>query len=341
MVDIEATELTADEKLLLSDPLVGGVILFSRNYHSLQQLEELVQVIQAIKKPRLLIAVDQEGGRVQRFKDGFSILPSMRRFGEVYDNDHKQALELARQCGWLMASEVRSTGIDISFAPVLDIDKNVSAVIGDRAFHKDCFAVAKLAQAFTKGMQEADMQGTGKHFPGHGSIEADSHIATPVDERCLNEIEMDDLKPFQFLIDSGINALMMAHVIYPRVDKNPAGFSSFWIKEILRKKLAFQGAVFSDDLSLEGAASAGSYAERVRKALDAGCDMTLICNNREGVWEAVKHLEGYASPASSLRLAHLHGKVFYSRDQLTHQQRWKQAKNLLEKYVDEPSLELL
>jgi len=341
MVDIEGTELTADDKLLLTDPLVGGVILFSRNYHSLEQLEALVQSIQAIKRPRLLIAVDQEGGRVQRFKDGFTILPAMRRFGEIYDKDHKQALELAQQCGWLMASEVRSTGIDISFAPVLDIDKGISAVIGDRAFHKDCFAAAKLAQAFTLGMQEADMQGTGKHFPGHGSIEADSHIAMPVDERGINDIEMDDLKPFQFLIDSGINALMMAHVIYPRVDKNPAGFSSFWIKQILRKKLGFQGAVFSDDLNMQGAAIAGSYAERARKAFDAGCDMALICNNREGAWEAVKSLQGYSSPASSLRLAHLHGKVFYSRDELIHQPRWKQAKALLEKYVEEPSLNLL
>jgi len=185
------------------------------------------------------------------------------------------------------------------------------------------------------------MQGTGKPFPGHGSIEADSHIAMPVDERGINDIEMDDLKPFQFLIDSGINALMMAHVIYPRVDKNPAGFSSFWIKQILRKKLGFQGAVFSDDLNMQGAAIAGSYAERARKAFDAGCDMALICNNREGAWEAVKSLQGYSSPASSLRLAHLHGKVFYSRDELIHQPRWKQAKALLEKYVEEPSLNLL
>ncbi len=341
MVDIEGIELTADDRLLLSDPLVGGVILFSRNYFSLEQLEKLVQSIQAIKTPRLLIAVDQEGGRVQRFKDGFTILPAMRRFGEIYEIDHKQALELARQCGWLMASEVRSAGIDISFAPILDIDKGISAVIGDRAFHKDCFVAAKLAQAFTRGMHEADMQATGKHFPGHGSIEADSHIAMPIDERSLSEIEMEDLKPFQLLIDSGINALMMAHVIYPRVDKNPAGFSSFWIKEILRNRMRFQGAVFSDDLSMQGAAFAGNYAERARLALDAGCDMALICNSREGAWEAVKSLEGYSSPASSLRLAHLHAKEFYSREELTHQQRWTLAKSMLEKYVDEPSLTLL
>ena len=341
MADIAGQELTADDRLLLSSPIVGGVILFSRNYHSLQQLEKLVKSIQAIKSPRLLLAVDQEGGRVQRFKDGFTILPSMRRFGEIYDADHKMALELARQCGWLMASEVRSTGIDISFAPVLDIDKGVSSVIGDRAFHSDPFVVGKIAQAFIAGMEEAGMQATGKHFPGHGSIAADSHVAMPVDERSLVDIEMDDLRPFHFMVNAGINALMMAHVIYSRVDPQPAGFSSFWMKTMLRDKMHFQGAIFSDDLSMEGAVLAGNYTQRAKIALDAGCDMILVCNNRQAAWEVVNSLQGYFNPASSLRLAHLHGKESVSRETLVSESRWQEAKTLLNKYVDDPSLNLL
>lgn len=341
MVDISGQELTADDRALLADPLVGGVILFSRNYHSLEQLESLVKAIQAIKKPRLLIAVDQEGGRVQRFKDGFTILPAMRRFGEIYDADQKMALDLAQHCGWLMASEICSTGIDISFAPVLDIDKGISTVIGDRAFHSDPFVVSKIAQAFIVGMGEAGMLATGKHFPGHGSIAADSHVAMPIDERPLREIEMDDLKPFQFMIDAGINALMMAHVIYSHVDSQPAGFSSFWMKNILRDKMHFQGAIFSDDLSMEGAVIAGDYCRRAKISLETGCDMILICNNREAAWDVLKSLEGYDNPASSLRLAHLHHKHAITRDALVNEPRWKEVKASLDKYVEEPSLNLL
>ncbi|MCU7836969.1 MAG: beta-N-acetylhexosaminidase [gamma proteobacterium symbiont of Taylorina sp.] len=341
MVDIAGQELTADDRHLLSHPAVGGVILFSRNYHSLDQLEKLVQSIQLIKSPRLLIAVDQEGGRVQRFKDGFTILPAMRCFGEVYDSDHKLALDLAQQCGWLMASEIRSAGIDISFAPVLDIDKGISSVIGDRAFHHDPFVVGKIAQAFVKGMDEAGMQATGKHFPGHGSIAADSHIAMPIDERSMVDIEMNDLRPFQFMIEAGLNALMMAHVIYSRVDSQPAGFSSFWMKTMLRDKMHFQGAIFSDDLSMEGAVIAGSYIQRAKISLDCGCDMVLVCNNRAAAWEVVHSLESYADPASSLRLAHLHGKQMLTRETLVNEPRWKEAKKILDKYVEEPSLNLL
>lgn len=341
MVDIAGQELTADDRTLLADPLVGGVILFSRNYHSLEQLEKLLKAIKAIKKPPLLIAVDQEGGRVQRLKDGFTILPAMRRFGEIYDADHKMALELAQHCGWLMASEVCSTGIDISFAPVLDIDKGISSVIGDRAFHSDPYVVSKIAQAFIVGMNEAGMLATGKHFPGHGSIAADSHIAMPIDERPMREIEMDDLKPFQFLIDAGINALMMAHVIYSHVDSQPAGFSSFWMKTILRDKMHFQGAIFSDDLSMEGAVIAGDYPQRAKISLETGCDMIIVCNNRGAAWDVVKSLKGYDNPASSLRLAHLHHKHKMTREDLVKEPRWKKVKTLLDKYVDEPSLDLL
>jgi beta-N-acetylhexosaminidase len=341
MVDIEGQQLTIDDKLLLANPLVGGVILFSRNYHSLSQLQQLVQSLRAIKKPRLLIAVDQEGGRVQRFKEGFTLLPAMRRFGEIYDDDQKRALQLAKQCGWLMASEVCSTGIDISFAPVLDIDKGISSVIGDRAFHHHPFVVGKIAQAFTTGMNEAGMLATGKHFPGHGSIAADSHVAMPVDDRSFKEIEIDDLKPFQFMIDAGIQALMMAHVIYSRVDSQPAGFSHFWMKTLLRDQMHFQGAIFSDDLSMEGAVIAGSYPERAKLSLETGCDMILVCNNRQAAWQVVKSLKGYENPASSLRLAHLHHKPSITRETLIKQPRWQQVRELLSQYVDEPSLNLL
>ena len=341
MIDIAGQKLTSDDRLLLSDPLVGGIILFSRNYHSLPQLKQLVQDIQAIKTPKLLIAVDQEGGRVQRFKDGFTLLPAMRRFGEIYNADHKKALELAQQCGWLMASEVCSTGVDISFAPVLDIDKGISSVIGDRAFHADPFVVGKIAQAFIVGMAEAGMQATGKHFPGHGSIAADSHIAMPIDERPLREIEMDDLKPFQFMIEAGLNALMMAHVIYPKIDRHPAGFSSFWMKTILRDRMHFQGAIFSDDLSMEGAVIVGDYIHRAKISLEAGCDMILVCNNRPAAWQVVKSLIGYNNPASSLRLAHLHHKPLFNREELVQQTRWKEAKALLAKYTRDPSPDLL
>ncbi len=341
MVDIAGQTLTADDCHLLSEPLVGGVILFSRNYHSLPQLEQLVQEIHAIKTPKLLIAVDQEGGRVQRFKEGFTLLPAMRRFGEIYDADHKQGLELAQECGWLMASEVCSTGVDISFAPVLDIDKGVSSVIGDRAFHHDPFVVSKIAQSFIVGMAEAGMQATGKHFPGHGSIAADSHIAMPIDERNLYEIEMDDLKPFQFMIEAGLNALMMAHIIYSRVDRQAAGFSSFWMKTMLRDRMHFQGAIFSDDLSMEGAVIAGNYPQRAQLALEAGCDMILVCNNRAAAWQVIQSLSTYNNPASSLRLAHLHHKPLFNREALVKQDRWKKAKALLKKYTRDPSPDLL
>ena len=341
MVDIEGYELTADDRELLSDPAVGGVILFSRNFHSLEQVEKLVKAIHGLRTPRLLIAVDQEGGRVQRFRDGFTILPAMRRFGDIHDTDQSLALALSRECGWLMASEIRSTGIDISFAPVLDLDKGISTVIGDRAFHSDPFVVGKLAQAFTLGMKEAGMQATGKHFPGHGSIAADSHVAMPVDDRPFVDIELEDLRPFKFMIDDGINALMMAHVIYSRVDPKPAGFSAFWMKTLLRDRLHFQGAVFSDDLSMEGAVIAGDYIQRAQLSLEAGCDMILVCNNRAAAWDVVRSLKDYSDPASSLRLSHMHGQHFVSRETLVSEPRWKEARAMLTKYVEEPSQDLL
>jgi beta-N-acetylhexosaminidase len=340
MVDIEGLELTVEDRQLLVNPVVGGIILFSRNFHSLDQLENLVEQIHQIRTPPILIAVDQEGGRVQRFKDGFTILPAMRRFGEIYDNNPELALHLAKDCGWLMASEIRSTGIDISFAPVLDLDKGISTIIGARAFHSDPGVVGILAKAFVCGMSEAGMQATGKHFPGHGSIAADSHIAMPVDNRSFREIEQEDLYPFKYLINSGIHALMIAHVLYPEADTQPAGFSSFWMKDILRDQLEFQGAIFSDDLSMEGAVVAGSYPQRASSALQSGCDMILVCNNRSAALEVADSLIDYDNPASSMRLAHLHGKKSVSREHLVTQERWLRSRKQLEKYLDEPSQNL-
>lgn len=340
MVDIEGLELSNEDKRLLLNPVVGGVILFSRNFHSLDQLEVLVEQIHQLRKPPLLIAVDQEGGRVQRFKDGFTILPAMRRFGEIYDNNPEMAIHLAKDCGWLMASEIRSTGIDISFAPVLDLDKGISSIIGGRAFHCDPGVVGLLGKAFVGGMNEAGMQATGKHFPGHGSIAADSHIAMPVDERSLLDIEQEDLYPFKYLIHSGIHALMVAHIIYPDADSKAAGFSSFWIKDILRKQLDFQGAIFSDDLSMEGAVIAGNYIQRASSSLQAGCDMILICNNRDAAFEVADSLSEYINPASSMRLAHLHGTNTITRENLVTQERWLRSRKQLKKFLDEPSQNL-
>jgi beta-N-acetylhexosaminidase len=340
MVDIDGLELTAEDEQLLTNPIVGGIILFSRNYKSLDQLETLVQQIHQLRNPPLLIAVDQEGGRVQRFKDGFTILPAMRRFGEIYDSNPELAIKLSKNCGWLMASEIRSMGIDISFAPVLDLDKGISSIIGGRAFHSDPGVVGVLAKAFVAGMNEAGMQATGKHFPGHGSIAADSHIAMPIDERSLESIEREDLYPFKYLIESGIHALMIAHVIYSKVDPNPAGFSSFWMKTNLREKLGFQGAIFSDDLSMEGAVIAGNYIQRAKISLQAGCDMILVCNNRQAALEVADSLKDYNNPASSMRLAHLHGTDEISRDKLVTQERWLTVRKQLEKYIDEPSQNL-
>jgi beta-N-acetylhexosaminidase len=340
MVDVEGLELSYEDRRLLLKPVVGGVILFSRNFHSLDQLEVLVEQIHQLRSPPLIIAVDQEGGRVQRFKDGFTILPAMRRFGEIYDHNPEMAIHLTKDCGWLMASEIRSTGIDISFAPVLDLDKGISTIIGARAFHSDPGVVGLLGKAFVNGMNEAGMQATGKHFPGHGSIAADSHIAMPVDERSLQEIEQEDLYPFKYLINSGIHALMIAHVIYPNADTNAAGFSSFWIKDILREQLGFQGAIFSDDLSMEGAVIAGNYIQRAHSSLKAGCDMILVCNNRLAALEVADSLSDYVNPASSMRLAHLHGTNTITRETLVTQERWLRNRKELEKYLDEPSQNL-
>ena len=289
MLDIGGTELTAEDRELLAHPGTGGLIFFSHNFESREQITALVKAIRAVR-PEILVAVDQEGGRVQRFRDGFTRLPPMRRLGECHEQAPQQAIMQAYQLGALMASELVACDIDISFAPVLDLDFGQSSVIGDRSFDADAQAVVALAGAFIDGMRAAGMAATGKHFPGHGFVQADSHLELPVDTRSLDEISAADLVPFQQLAGR-LAGIMPAHVVYQQVDAQPAGFSRFWLQTVLRQQLGFSGVIFSDDLAMAGAAMAGSYAQRAEAALSAGCDMVLVCNDRAGAVEVLECLQ--------------------------------------------------
>ena len=262
MVDVSGLELTADDIERLQHPQVGGVILFARNFAAPLQLIQLCHSIREMRKPSLLIAVDHEGGRVQRFRHGFTAIPAMRELGKLFDRDPAQALAAARGCGFVIASELQAHGVDFTFAPVLDVDYGESGVIGDRALHTDPNVIATLAEALQAGLFAAGMTSVGKQFPGHGYVRADSHLEVPVDERPMAEIAARDLVPFQRLARSGMGGVMPAHVIYPRVDSKPAGFSSIWLQKVLRDKLHFDGLVFSDDLSMEGASTAGGMIAR-------------------------------------------------------------------------------
>ncbi len=278
MVDVAGLELAPEEREMLAHPLVGGVILFARNYAAPEQLRALTAAIHALRAPPLLVAVDHEGGRVQRFIAGFTRLPPMRALGGVHDRDPALARNLAGALGIVLAAELAEHGVDFSFAPVLDIDFGSSSVIGDRAFHSEPAVVTALAGAFVAGMRRVGMSAVGKHFPGHGFVRADSHQEVPVDERERAVIAAHDLAPYAALIGHGLGGVMPAHVIYPRVDARPAGFSPVWLRDILRGELRFRGMIFSDDLSMAGAAVAGGMVERAAAALAAGCDMVLVCN---------------------------------------------------------------
>lgn len=304
MLDVAGLQLSAAEGEMLRNPLVGGVILFSRNYRSPQQLCELTASIRALRKPELLIAVDHEGGRVQRFREGFSRIPAMRRLGETWDRDRELACAAARDIAIVLASELLACGVDFSFTPVLDVDFGASGVIGDRAFHSNPAAIAQLSAALIAGLREAGMAGVGKHFPGHGHVRADSHLALPVDERSYAEIEAVDLVPYRALIKHGLAAVMPAHVVYPCVDAHPAGFSSKWLQQILRERFGFDGMIFSDDLSMEAASVAGGVVERSNAALAAGCDMVLLCNAPE---EASKLLDGLTGRLNQRRAEAMRG----------------------------------
>ena len=340
MVDLKGLSLMQDEKEMLKHPLVGGVILFSRNYESLPQLKKLVQDIHQIRTPRLIVAVDQEGGRVQRFREGFTRLPAAARFGELYDKDRKSALHHVEVTGWLMAIELLSIGVDISFAPVLDLDYGVSSVIGDRAFHKKAEKVADLAHHYMLGMRRAGMAATGKHFPGHGAVHADSHHELPVDERSFADLEFNDLLAFERMIHYDISALMMAHVVFPAVDTLPASFSETWIKKILREQMDFQGVVFSDDLGMAGAECIGNYLQRAEQALRAGSDMVLVCNSPEGRNQVLSGLVPEDNPVSHLRLIRMHGHFKYTLDELHQTEEWKSAVKLVNNIEPSPLLDM-
>ena len=278
MMDVAGTELAGEEADALRHPLVGGVILFTRNYSDRDQLCRLTAAIHALRSPPLLIAVDHEGGRVQRFRPGFTRLPPMRALGRLWDADPAAARAAAQATGYVLAAELRACGVDLSFAPVLDLDHGPSGVIGDRAFHREPLAVAELAGALIDGLQSAGMIGVGKHFPGHGFVSADSHLAIPVDNRSYQAIAEDDMLPYVRLAKA-LGGVMPAHVVYDQVDRLPAGYSRSWLQVVLRQRLGFHGAVFSDDLSMEGAAFAGGVVDRARAATAAGCDMVLLCND--------------------------------------------------------------
>jgi len=323
MIDVEGKTLTQSEQEKINHPNTGAVILFSRNYSHPEQIVKLIDSIRESRDGDILIAVDQEGGRVQRFQTGFTRLPAASLFVDKP--------ELAESAGWLMAAELLAVGVDFSFAPVLDIDCGVSEIIGNRSFSQNQQLATQLASNFRKGMNSAGMAATGKHFPGHGAVALDSHLTLPVDNRELLEIKNKDILPFKQLIAEGLEAIMPAHVVYPKIDSLPAGFSSKWIKQILRTELNFDGTIFSDDLSMEGAASIGDFSQRAKLALEAGCDMVLVCNNATAADEVLNSLLLTIDTKKEQRLKAMRGKTELSLQQLKKTEKWQQISNKINK----------
>lgn len=283
VVDVVGTALTDDDRSRLSHPAAGAVILFSRNFETPEQLKVLTEEIERLREPALPVCVDHEGGRVQRFREGFTVLPPMRTLGRFWDRDRELGKQAARAVAYVAGAELAAHGVDFSFAPVLDLDYGGSSVIGDRALHFDPTAVGALGAAIVQGFADAGLAAVGKHFPGHGYATADTHSAVARDERTVKEIFRKDVLPYKEAIQAGLAGVMPAHVIFPQADAEPAGYSKYWLQEVLRGKLGFDGLVFSDDLSMEGAGTAGGPPERARAALAAGCDMVLLCNDPAGL----------------------------------------------------------
>ena len=327
MIDCEGTQLSSADKDIMKHPLVGGVILFSRNYQTPEQLKELCGSIHSLRDEPLLIAVDHEGGRVQRFKEGFTEIPCMEKLGILFEQDEEKALHVAQDVAWLLAAELSEQGVDFSFTPVLDLNYGMSDIIGNRAFSADKKHVARIAMAFQRGLKAAGMVGIGKHFPGHGAVVPDSHVALPIDNRSLNEIMENDVYPFQAMVDEGMDGIMPAHIIYQQADSQPAGFSEFWLQDVLRKRLGFKGVIFSDDLTMEGASIVGGFPQRARAALAAGCDMALICNNRMAAEEVIDDLSSdfIFDEQSSARLSHFSSSISGGIQNVRSTEQWKKS----------------
>ncbi len=340
MLDIDGLSLTPADRDLLREPAVGGVILFTRNYGSPEQINDLIAEIRALRSPPLIVAVDHEGGRVQRFREGFSAIPPMRSIGREFNRDTAAGEHLARQAGWLIGSELRAVGVDLCFAPCVDLDWGVSEIIGDRAFHPKPEVVGDLAAAFSRGLRSAGMVAIAKHFPGHGAVVADSHLKLPVDRREYGDL-LDDMRPYDKLIRNGLIAgVMTSHVVYQAIDELPASFSAYWMQQELRSRLGFDGAIFCDDLSMKATTEYGSMVVRTRRALDAGCDMVLICNDRPAARKTVASLRDYSNPLSLVRLARLHGTGHVMRESLLASDEWQAATAALQHWTEPPELKL-
>ncbi len=340
MIDVQGLRLTPEEAGWLRNPLVGGVILFSRNFRDRDQLRALTAEIRAPRQPPLLIAVDQEGGRVQRFREGFTALPAPRWLGREHDVDADRSRHLAFTCAWIMAAELIEAGIDFSFAPCVDLDWGASEVIGERALHRDPEVVAALALSSMQGMRAAGMAAVAKHFPGHGAVVADSHVEVPEDRRSYAALQ-DDIAPYRRLIGHGLPGIMVAHVRYPMVDGEIASLSRVWLQRELRANLGFDGVIVSDDLNMAGAAVAGTVPERVRRCLEAGADLALVCNNPEAAAATIAELDDYRNPTAHARLVGLRARTLpRSPEPLREQAEWRRATAQLAEALGRPPLEL-
>ncbi|PCJ36309.1 MAG: beta-N-acetylhexosaminidase [Cellvibrionales bacterium] len=327
MLDLEGTSLTDGERELLTQSPVGGVIFFARNISSKEQFIALTTEVSALR-PELLLAIDQEGGRVQRLREGYTILPPMQVLGNLLVEDSQRGTELLRDTGWLLAVEMIASGLDFSFAPVLDLDSSHCEVIANRSFSLDPGTASAAAGYFIEGMAEAGMAATGKHFPGHGGVTADSHLEIPYDSRSLEQLQDRDLLPFKALSHK-LQGIMPAHIVFPEVDDKAVGFSSYWLQDILRQELAFDGVIFSDDLSMKGADQMGSYAEKADAALRAGCDMVLVCNNRQGALEVLDFLQASTEHVTSPRLPGMKTQAQWQWAELMSDVRWLATREAL------------